>query len=166
MEGSGTGANVQPGRIRVGILDDQRVFRDCLVMLFEQSGMEVVACSSDVQGFRAQVEQVAPDVAIIDIQLDSSDSQEGAAGLDVVEWLWSKHPATASLILSACWDRPLVERCFHAGAAGYLCKLNVSRAELLSAVERVARGERLIPQKLRARLLEEADDEGAGHSAG
>lgn len=128
--------------------------------------MEVVACSPDVQGFLAQVAQTEPDVAIIDLQLDSSDGEAVAAGLDVVEWLWSKHPATGSLILSACRDMPLVERCFHAGAAGYLCKLNVSRAELLSAVERVARGERLIPQKLRARLLQEADDEGAGHSAG
>ncbi|QRN96266.1 response regulator transcription factor [Archangium violaceum] len=132
-------------RIRVGILEDQRVFRESLIALFESSGMEVVARGADVEGFLAQLQQQAPDVAIVDLRLERSDTEEVGNGLELVEKLRDQYPNTRSLVLSAFRDMPLVERCFQAGAVGYLCKLNVGCDEVLAAVEQVARGEWLVP---------------------
>ncbi len=133
------------GRIRIGILEDQQVFRESLVALFESSGMEVTAKSQDVESFLAQMQENAPDVALVDLRLERSDGKEVGNGLRVVETLRERHPRTRALVLSAYRELPLLERCFQAGAVGYLCKLNVSCAELLTAVEQVARGERLVP---------------------
>jgi len=133
------------GQIRVGVLEDQQIFRETLISMFEGAGMQVVARASNVQSFLAQVEGVKPDVVVVDVRLESTDSQEVGDGLHVVEVLRERHPNVRSLVLTSYRELELVERCFKAGAAGYLCKLNVSGAELVAAVERVARGEWLVP---------------------
>jgi DNA-binding NarL/FixJ family response regulator len=135
-------------RIRVGILEDQQVLRESLAAVFESSGMEVVARGSDEQGFLAQVQETQPDVVLIDVRLERPDSEEVGDGLRVMERLRDMQSRTRPLVLTAYRELPLVERCFQAGAAGYLCKLNVSCAELVSAVEQVARGEWLVPPEL------------------
>jgi DNA-binding NarL/FixJ family response regulator len=139
---------VSTERIRVGVLEDQRVFRESLIALFESSGLEVVASGSDVEGFLAQLQETAPDVAIVDLRLERPDSEEVGNGLQVLEKLRELHPNTRALVLSALRDMALVERCFQAGAAGYLCKLNTGCDEVLSAVQQVARGEWLVPPEL------------------
>jgi DNA-binding NarL/FixJ family response regulator len=136
---------MQAGPIRVGILEDQQVVRESLVALFESSGMQVVARGEDVEGFLAQIKESPPDVALVDLRLERVDSGEVGDGLKVVERLRELHPNTRALVLTSFREMPVVERCFQAGAAGYLCKLNVSCDELVSAVEQVARGEWLVP---------------------
>jgi DNA-binding NarL/FixJ family response regulator len=110
--------------------------------------MEVVARGSDVQGFLEQIQETQPDVALIDVRLERSDSDEVGDGLKVVERLRDTQSRTRPLVLTMFRELPLLERCFQAGAAGYLCKLNVSCSELVSAVEQVARGEWLVPPEL------------------
>ena len=136
---------MQAGPIRVGILEDQQVVRESLVALFESSGMQVVARGENVEGFLEQVKESPPDVALVDLRLERADSSEVGDGLKVVERLRELHPNTRALVLTSFREMPVVERCFQAGAAGYLCKLNVSCDELVSAVEQVARGEWLVP---------------------
>jgi len=136
---------MQAGPIRVGILEDQQVVRESLVALFESSGMQVVARGENVEGFLEQVKESPPDVALVDLRLERVDSGEVGDGLKVVERLRELHPNTRALVLTSFREMPVVERCFQAGAAGYLCKLNVSCDELVSAVEQVARGEWLVP---------------------
>ncbi|PTL80031.1 response regulator transcription factor [Vitiosangium sp. GDMCC 1.1324] len=139
---------MEAGRIRVGILEDHQIFRESLVVLFESSGMEVVAQGPDEEGFLAQLQEAEPDVALVDLRLERPDSAEVGDGVRVVELLRERHPRIRSLILSAYRDQMLLERCFQAGAAGYLCKLNVGSTGLVSAVEQVARGEWLVPPEL------------------
>ncbi len=133
------------GRIRLGVLEDQQIFRETLISMFEGAGMQVVARASNMQDFLRQVGEAKPDVVLVDVRLESPDSEEVGDGLYVVERLKERHPDVRSLVLTSYRDLELVERCFKAGAAGYLCKLNVSCAELVAAVERVARGEWLVP---------------------
>lgn len=133
------------GRIRIGILEDQQVFRESLVALFEGAGMEVAARGADVEGFLAQVREAKPDVVLVDLRLERPDSGEVGDGLRVVEALREEQPRIRALVLSAFRELPVMERCFRAGAAGYLSKLTVSCAELVTAVEQVARGEWVVP---------------------
>lgn len=133
------------GRVRIGILEDQQIFRESLVALFQGSGMDVVAQGRDVEGFLAQVREVKPDVVLVDLRLERPDSREVEDGLKVVEALREQQPQTRALILSSVRELPVMERCFRVGAAGYLSKLTVSGTELVTAVEQVARGEWVVP---------------------
>jgi two-component system, NarL family, nitrate/nitrite response regulator NarL len=145
------------GRIRIGILEDQQIFLESLVALFEGAGMEVLVRGQNVQGFLSQLGETAPDVALVDLRLERSDSAEVGDGLELVEALRQHHPHTRTLVLSAHHEAPVLERCFRAGAAGYLCKLDVSGAGLVSAVEQVARGERLVPVEFASPPSDTAD---------
>lgn len=136
---------MQTERIRVGLLEDQCVFLESLVALFETVGMEVVARGSDVESLLAQVEQCAPDVMLVDVRLEKPGSEEVGDGLRLIEVLRERHPQVRTLVLSGFRDAPLVERCFQVGASGYLCKLTVSCDEVVSSVRRLAQGERLLP---------------------
>lgn len=135
-------------RIRVGILEDQQIFLESLVSILESSGIEVVAQCSTVEQFLAQTRQQPPDVALVDLRLANADGQQSTDGCRAVELLHDFYPNVRPLVLSANRNAAEVERCFRAGAAGYLCKQNVGCAELLEAVERVAKGERLVPPEL------------------
>lgn len=134
--------------IRVGILEDQQVFMESLVSLFENSGMRVVAQCSSIEDFLASTQQQPPDVALVDLRLERHEHAGAADGLRAVELLHDFHPSVRPLVLSANRDAQLVERCFRAGASGYLCKLNIGCSGVVEAVERVARGERLVPPEL------------------
>ncbi|WNG54373.1 response regulator transcription factor [Archangium gephyra] len=133
------------GRIRIGILEDQQVFRESLITLFQGAGMEVVTQGREVEGFLTQVREVKPDVVVVDIRLERPDSPEVGDGVKVVEALREQQPQTRALVLSSFRELPVMERCFKAGAAGFLSKLTVTSAELVTAVEQVARGEWVIP---------------------
>lgn len=140
---------MEPGNpIRVGILEDQQIMLESLVSIFENSGIEVVARAASVEEFLSRTRQKPPDVAVVDLRLEHVDTQEVSDGFRAVELLHDFHPQVRPLVLSANRDPMEVERCLRAGAAGYLCKHNVSCAMLLEAVERVARGERLVPPEL------------------
>ncbi|WP_224363721.1 LuxR C-terminal-related transcriptional regulator [Hyalangium versicolor] len=134
--------------LRIGILEDQQIFLESLVSLLELSGIQVTARCATVEDFLAQTRQQPPDVALVDLRLEHRDGSEVSSGLRAVELLHDFHPQVRALVLSGNRDPAEVERCLRAGAAGYLCKQNVGGAELLEAVERVARGERLVPPEL------------------
>ncbi len=148
-------------RIRVGILEDQAVLRESLVALVENSGMEVCASGADVDSLLAQVGDRPPDVALVDLRLENAGDSSVDTGLRLVQTLREKSPGTRSIVFSAHRETALLERCFQAGAAGYLCKLNVTSAALVSAIEQVARGEWLVPPELVSPGTVSAD---AGHS--
>ncbi|MFE8605148.1 response regulator transcription factor [Archangium violaceum] len=133
------------GRIRIGILEDQQVFRESLIALFQGAGMDVVAQGRDVEGFLTQVLDAKPDVVVVDIRLERPDSPEVGDGVKVVDALREQLPRTRALVLSSFRELPVMERCFKAGAAGFLSKLTVTSAELVTAVEQVARGEWVVP---------------------
>lgn len=135
-------------RIQIGILEDQQLFREGLVALFASAGHEVTVQSPDVEGFLAQVQETAPDVAVVDLVLERPDSREVDDGLRLVALLRERHPQTRVLVLSGQREPALMERCFQAGASGFVSKLNVSSAGLVAAVEQVARGEWIVPTEL------------------
>ncbi|HYO69365.1 MAG TPA: response regulator transcription factor [Archangium sp.] len=132
-------------RIRIGILEDQQVFRESLIVLFQGAGMDVVAQGRETEGFLAQVLESKLDVVVVDIRLESLDGPEVGDGVKVVEALREQQPQTRALVLSSFRELPVMERCFQAGAAGYLCKLTVTSTELVTAIQQVARGEWVVP---------------------
>ncbi|MFP2932818.1 response regulator transcription factor [Pyxidicoccus sp. 3LG] len=132
-------------RIRVAILEDQQVFRECLVAVLEGAGMDVVASCSQTAPFLARVRETVPDVAVLDLRLEVPGRDEAASGLTALQCLHDFYPGVKPLVMSGDQHHDVVEQCLSAGAAGYLWKQNVGLSEVVEAVQRVARGERLLP---------------------
>jgi DNA-binding NarL/FixJ family response regulator len=100
-------------------------------------------------------------VALVDLRLERADESVDS-GFRAVELLHDFHPGVRSLVLSANRETDVAERCFRAGASGYLCKMNVSCATVVEAVTRVARGERLLPPELFASPLAQGAEAAGG----
>ncbi|ATB45159.1 response regulator transcription factor [Corallococcus macrosporus] len=135
-------------RIRVAILEDQQVFREALVAVLEVAGMDVVAGCAEPAPFLARVRETLPHVALVDLRLALPEWEAPTGGMDALQSLHDFFPQVKPLVLSGHREAALVEQCLQAGAAGYLWKQNVSCAEVVEAVERVVRGERLLPAGL------------------
>jgi DNA-binding NarL/FixJ family response regulator len=131
--------------IRVALLEDQQVFRESLAALLESSGVEVVARCGDMESFMAAIQQRPPDVALVDLWLERPQRAPASDGFRALQLLHDFYPGVRSIVLSGNWEPETMQRCFQAGASGYLCKLDVGVTEVVEAVGRVARGERLLP---------------------
>ncbi|CAM4519563.1 MULTISPECIES: response regulator transcription factor [Myxococcus] len=135
-------------RIRVAILEDQQVFREALVAVLEGAGMDVVADFGEPAPFFARVRETLPHVALVDLRLELPGWEASTSGMSALQCLHDFFPAVKPLVLSGHREAEVVEQCLQAGAAGYLWKQNVGCAEVVEAVERVVRGERLLPAGL------------------
>ncbi len=126
--------------MRVVIADDSVLLREGLARLLAESGIEVCATVPDATMLAEVVETHRPDVAIVDIRMPPSFTNEGAVA--AVE-LRSRCPDLGILLLSQAVEThfasQLLER--HAAHFGYLLKDRVvDVAVLKQALESVAAG--------------------------
>jgi DNA-binding NarL/FixJ family response regulator len=84
--------------VRVAIADDSALFRSGLAALLHASGIEVVIEAADGPGLLEQVTRELPDVAILDIRMPPTNTNEG---LTTAEQLKESHPGVGVLLLSA-----------------------------------------------------------------
>ena len=85
----------------IPIVDDQVLLREGLARLLAEAGMRVVASEGDIDGFLGAVATSHPDVAIIDIRLPPTFTDEGLRAADLLR---TRHPGTAALVLSQYLD--------------------------------------------------------------
>jgi DNA-binding NarL/FixJ family response regulator len=143
--------------VRVAICDDSFLFRQGLALLLTGAGIEVTVqavCGTDLL---VAVDADTPDVAIIDIRMPPTFTEEG---LDTAAELHRRHPYVGVLLLSAYAETPYARRLFEAGAAGrgYLLKDHVDDVVTLrDALERVQRGESVMDPTIVDRLMGRAD---------
>jgi DNA-binding NarL/FixJ family response regulator len=121
--------------IRILLADDHSLVRAGVRAMLEQmSGVEVVAEVSDGREALLAIEELEPDLALLDI------SMPGLDGIDVVARMRRDRRRTRALVLSMHVDDDYIRRALAAGAAGYLLKSS-DRDELEMAVRAVSRGE-------------------------
>ena len=123
-----------PTTIRVVIAEDHGVVADGIAtMISFEDDMEVLTIVDSGEGLIEAVEQHAPDVALVDVNLIGMD------GLTAVRELERRASTTRTMALTMFTDHDTVTRAVAAGVAGYLPK-NVRRQELVQAVRAVAAG--------------------------
>jgi two-component system nitrate/nitrite response regulator NarL len=133
-------------RIRVLVADDHPFFRDGVTRGLVQSGViDVVAQAENGREAIELIREHLPAVALVDYQMPEID------GLGVVHAVVRDGLATRVLLLSAVTDEAVVYRALEEGAAGYLSK-DARRAEIVDAVQQVARGRTVVPPELAAGL--------------
>jgi DNA-binding NarL/FixJ family response regulator len=101
--------------IRICIADDNRLLREGLAsMLAEIEDITVVGMASSGSQALDQIQQLLPDVALIDIGMPDKD------GLDVTQTLHEKLPAVKVIILGMPDLTDEIMACIEAGATGYV----------------------------------------------
>ncbi len=135
--------------IRVLACDDHELFRRGLRMVLEvEDGIEVVAEAEDGEAAVRLVEELAPDVVLMDVRMPRMD------GVESTKIIRQRFPTTRIIVLSASDEEDDVFGAFQAGANGYLLK-EVSIEEVAGAVRSVHRGDSLISAHLAARFIVE-----------
>jgi DNA-binding NarL/FixJ family response regulator len=126
--------------MRVVIAEDSAVLREGLVALLADRGHQVCAAVADADALRAAVAEHRPEVAVVDIRLPPTHTDEGLrAAIDIRR----QHPGTGVLVFSQYVEAGYAARLLEGGAAGvgYLLKDRVAKlAEFTDALTRVAEG--------------------------
>jgi two-component system, NarL family, invasion response regulator UvrY len=118
---------------RLYLLDDHAIVREGLRAVLEAGGMTVVGESDSVTTAMAEIEQLVPDVVLLDLGLRER------SGLDLLQQLSGSDLPTRVLVLTVS-DRPWhVAEATRLGAAGYVLK-GASGEEVLRAIQDVLHG--------------------------
>jgi DNA-binding NarL/FixJ family response regulator len=134
------------GNLRVLIVDDHEVLRAGTRQVLEASGdIVVVGEADDAKAALAMIDDLQPNVVLIDIRLPDR------SGIDVARHLTVTHPGVRVVILSAYDDEEFVRAALEVGVTGYLLK-TMPRDELVAAVRAAAQGTMVLDPQLSPRL--------------
>ena len=126
--------------MRVVIADDSVLMREGVTRVLADAGMEVVASVGDADGLRRAVATEKPDVAVVDVRMPPTHTDEGARAAETIR---ERHPDVGVLMLSQIVEATTALRLFgeRPEGFGYLLKDRVLDIEdFVEAVKRVARG--------------------------
>jgi len=135
--------------IRVLVCDDHDLFRKGLRMVLEaEEDIVVVSEAADGEQAVARVEELAPDVVLMDVRMPR------LGGIDATRIIRQLFPTTRIIVLTVSDEEDDLYGAVKAGANGYLLK-EVSIEEVADAVRAVYAGQSLISPSLASKLLNE-----------
>ena len=135
-----------PDLIRVLVVDDQELVRLGLRMILGEAGIEVAGeCEDGEQALRA-VEELRPDVVLMDVRMRGMD------GAEATRQLRRRGDAPPVLVLTTYGDDEVLEAALTAGAAGFLLKDGPGE-DLVRAVRAVAAGGSWLDPAVAGRVL-------------
>ena len=126
--------------LRVALADDSVLLREGVAALLEEQGFEIVGQAGTGQDLLALVDEALPDVAVVDIRMPPTKTDEGIRATHEIK---RRHPRTGVLLLSSYLDVKSAVELFAAQAEGigYLLKERVADVDdFTDAVRRVAAG--------------------------
>ncbi len=142
-------------KIRVLLTDDHTILRVGLRAFLERyPDIEVVGEAKDGTEAVARVEELHPDVVLMDIAMP------GMNGLEATRQIRKRFPESRVLILTQREDRQYVMPLLQAGASGYVLKRALG-SELMNALHTVASGESFLYAPVAQTFLEEVRDPAA-----
>ena len=126
--------------MRVVIADDSVLMREGVARVLTDAGMEVAASVGDADALRRVVATEKPDVAIVDVRMPPTQTDEGSRAAEQIR---EHHPQVGILMLSQVIEAHTALRLFgeRPEGFGYLLKDRVLEIDdFVEAVKRVARG--------------------------
>ena len=126
------------GKIKVFAIDDHDDFRQRLRLLISQTDdIELIGESGFLEDIVVIIEQLAPDIVIMDIKLPL------LSGLDLAQRVRQRSPGISLIMLTPYENNRHILLCLQTGVAGYLTR-DVTGERLASAIQRVFKGEHII----------------------
>jgi DNA-binding NarL/FixJ family response regulator len=139
--------------MRIVIADDAAILRDGLAHLLTTRGHEIVAAVGDAQALRTAVAEHGPDVAVIDIRMPPTHTDEG---LRTAIELRRDHPDVGILLFSQYVETRFASDLLAGSPAGvgYLLKERVGDIDdFVDALNRVASGGTALDPEVVGHLL-------------
>ena len=146
--------------MRVVVADDSMIVREGLVRLLADAGFAVVGKAENAQELLRRVDLTSPDVAIVDIKMPPTHTDEGIAAAQEIR---KSHPTVGVLVLSQYLESRYALRLLEEAPerVGYLLKDRVSDiAVLADALKRIDEGECVIDPTIVTRLLKRSREPG------
>jgi DNA-binding NarL/FixJ family response regulator len=138
---------VKSDPIRVLLVDDHAILREGVhALLARESDIVVVGEAEDGQQALDRVEELKPNIVIMDIVMP------GMNGLEATRLLKERHPEVRTLILSMYDDQEYVLQIIQAGACGYVLKRVVTE-DLVRAIHEVHAGGSFLYPPIAATLI-------------
>lgn len=139
--------------MRVVVAEDVVLLREGIVRVLRDGGFEVVGAVGDASSLLALIDREPVDVAIVDIRMPPTHTDEG---LIAAETLLARDPSVPVVVLSQAVEAAHAVRLLGEGrgGVGYLLKERVAAMDdLFEAVERVARGGTVVDPAVVAALV-------------
>jgi DNA-binding NarL/FixJ family response regulator len=137
--------------LRVVLADDHRPFRKGLARLLQGQGIEVVADVSNGEAAIRAVEELAPDVVVMDLNMP------GMSGVEATRRVAELAPASPVLVLTVSAQEADVTEAIVAGAMGYVLK-DSPIEEVAQGIRAAAVGHSVISPRIAMILLQRARD--------
>ena len=152
---------MEPGtRIRIVLCDDHELVRRGLrSLLHGVPGYEVVGEAGDADAAVKAVDELEPDVVVMDVRLPAR------SGIEACRDIRSAHPDTRVLMLTSYADDEALFSSIMAGASGFVLK-QVRGADLVGAIREVACGRSLLDPSVTARVLSRLRGDGTPGGGG
>jgi DNA-binding NarL/FixJ family response regulator/class 3 adenylate cyclase len=147
-------ATKSTAKVRVALADDAVLLREGMARLLGEYGFEIVGQSGTAEDLMLKVRSYAPDVAIVDIRMPPTQTDEG---LRAAREIRAKHPSVGVLVLSqhVAPEYAVELLADSAEGVGYLLKDRVSDIdEFAAAIRRVAQGGSALDPMLVAELVD------------
>ncbi len=136
-----------PSPIRVFLVDDHQVVLHGLTQFFDtQEDLAVVGQATTGKQAISLVQEMAPDVAVLDLRLPDMD------GISLCRELRAHRPELVCLMLSSSGEETAVADALLGGAAGYVLK-DAPLTEVTAAIREVAAGRTMLDPVLTNRVL-------------
>ena len=139
--------------LRVVLAEDSLLLREGLVRILGEAGCEVVEAVGDGPALVAAVVEHRPDVAVVDVRMPPSFTDEG---LRAAVEARRRVPGTAVLVLSQYVEQAYADELVASGegGVGYLLKDRVAKLDQLAdALSRVAAGGTVLDPEVVAQLF-------------
>jgi DNA-binding NarL/FixJ family response regulator len=132
--------------LRLVLIEDHQALREGLELLLGREGCEVLGTAGTAAEGQQLVEELAPDVSLVDIRLGEDD------GIDLTRRLLDADPERRIVLYTGSSDEDLLFSGLDSGARGYALK-DGSPRELVEALALVADGGSYVDPRLRPALL-------------
>jgi DNA-binding NarL/FixJ family response regulator len=139
--------------LRIVIAEDAAIMRDGLTQTLTRRGHDVVAAVADGESLRQAVGEHRPDVAIIDVRMPPTHTDEGLRAARAIHEQW---PAVGVLVFSQYIETQAAAELFSRAPAGvgYLLKDRVADvSDFIDAITRVAHGGTVLDPEVVRQLL-------------
>ena len=139
--------------MRVALADDSVLLREGIARVLTESGFKITSAAGDAEELLAQLRQDPPDVAIVDIRMPPTFTDEGQRAAHTIR---AEMPDVAVLLLSQYVETDFALELIAGGAGklGYLLKDRVANLqEFTDAVRRVGAGGSVIDPEVVTRLV-------------
>lgn len=138
----------QPPPIRLFIADDHALFREGMrALLLATADIVCVGEAESGEDAVAQVDQLLPDVVLMDINM------AGINGIEATRRMLARHPKAGIIMVTMLEDDASLFAAIRAGARGYVLK-GANHMELLQSIRAVAQGQVIFGPAIAARVTQ------------